>query len=421
MTSDSDILAPYAVSALNSRGRQHAVEPSHDRNPFQRDYTRILHSRAFRRLQGKTQVFPADAGDMFRTRMSHSLEVEQLSRSIARQLHLNEDLCAALAIGHDIGHPPFGHMGQDVLNDLMKDHGGFEHNHQALRLVDELEGCYPEHLGLNLLFETREGLLKHCSPSRARSLGAVAARHLDRTSPPLEAQVVDHADAIAYLHADLEDAVIRGLLSAREVREAPGFMAAWERTSTKTRYRDLVLPEDEALLDSSRPEAQRLARATLQTVIREMMSTAMNDLIVHSRAALVEAQPASLDAVRQSRPLIAFSPAMAPSIQALRKFSRDRIYGHPQVSQTRQAQAQALREIFGAFVQDPDQMSGRRWVAEGQTRTRASLYRAIADHIAGMTDHFALAEHARLRLEAPHLLTAPAPSEPVLRRVRAGP
>lgn len=420
MSPDSDTLALYAVSALNSRGRQHAVEPSHDRNPFQRDYTRILHSRAFRRLQGKTQVFSAADGDMFRTRMSHSLEVEQLSRSIARQLRLNEDLCAALAIGHDIGHPPFGHMGQDVINGMMKGHGGFEHNHQALRLVDELEGCYPEHLGLNLLFETREGLLKHCSPARARTLGDVAVRHLDGTSPPLEVQVVDHADAIAYLHADLEDAMVRGILSAQDVRDAPGFMAAWERTASKMRYRDLKLPENEDLSDQAHPETQRMGRATLQAVIREMMSTAMNDLIVCSRAALVEAQPASLDEVRQSPPLIGFSPEHLARHKALRKFSRERIYDHPEVSRVRQVQAQALRELFCAFVQDPSQMSGRRWVSDGTSK--ADVHRAVADHIAGMTDHFALAEHARLRLEAPHLLAPLAVMEtPPVRRSRAMP
>lgn len=401
-------LAPYAVTELNSRGRQFAAEISHDRTPFQRDYTRILHSRAFRRLQGKTQVFSAADGDMFRTRMSHSMEVEQLSRSIAHQLHINEDLCATLAIGHDIGHPPFGHMGQDVLNDLMKGRGGFEHNHQALRLVDELECCYPEHRGLNLLFETREGLLKHCSAERAGKLGLVAARHLDGSSPTLEAQAVDWADSIAYLHADLEDAFVKGILKMQDLREAPGFMPAWERVKAKSKYAHLDLPCDADFHAPVAAETQRQARAIVLSILRQMMSTAVDNLIQTTRANLVTANVQSVADVRKSPPLVGFSTDHMAHHRALKKFSHARIYSHESVAVVRAQQAQALRQLFVAYLQDPDQMSGRGpdWgeMTGSSSGSRApDIYRVITDHLAGMTDAFALAEHRRLQIDHPHL------------------
>lgn len=414
-------LAPYAVSDLNSRGRQYEAEPSHDRSNFQRDYARVLHSRAFRRLQGKTQVFSASEGDLFRTRMSHSMEVEQLSRRIANQLNLNEDLCATLAIGHDIGHPPFGHMGQDVLNDLMKNHGGFEHNHQALRLVDKIEVAYTGHDGLNLMFETREGLLKHCSADRARTLGDVAARHLTHTSPPLEVQVVDKADAIAYLHADLEDAFVRKLLTMSDLREAPGFMEAWGRIKTKPNQAFQDLPTDDDFKPPSTAENQRWARATVQTVLREMMSSSMADLIRTTRTNLTRENPQSLEDVRQLPELVQFSNAHAIQHRALKRFSRSRIYEHPSVAVVRANQAQALRELFAAYIADPTQMSGRgpEWgelpeVHAMNSQRNASqevLYRVVADHVAGMTDSYALAEHRRLKDQLAAQATPP-PASP---------
>jgi dGTPase len=427
-------LAPYAVSDLNSRGRQHEAEPSHDRSNFQRDYARILHSRAFRRLQGKTQVFSAGEGDLFRTRMSHSLEVEQLSRRIANQLHLNEDLCATLAIGHDIGHPPFGHMGQDVLNELMKDHGGFEHNHQALRLVDDIECAYTEHRGLNLMFETREGLLKHCSRERAKSLGEVAKRHLDGRSPPLELQVVDKADAIAYLHADLEDAFVRKILTVKDLKEAPGFMEAWAAVKFNPHLSHLTLPTDATFAPPSSAEDQRIGRATVLTVLRQMMSSSVADLVRTTRAILTETNPQSLDDIRAMDTAVCFSDTHAAKHKALKKFSRARIYEHPSVSEVRLKQAQALRELFAAYVADPSQMSGRgpEWgempevhaMRHHQGPSNPALYRVVADHVAGMTDAYALAEHRRLKAQlaqkveaAPaSLVPPPAPAEASPRR-----
>lgn len=415
MPSLSRPLAPYAVTELNTRGRQYSAEASHDRSPLQRDYTRILHSRAFRRLQGKTQVFSAAEGDLFRTRMSHSMEVEQLARTIAQQLRLNEDLCATLAIGHDIGHPPFGHTGQDQLDELMKGHGGFEHNHQALRLVDEIECAYTEHPGLNLLFETREGLL-HCTPERARALGPVAAVHLNKTSFPLEVQVVDWADAIAYLHADLEDAHVRGILRAEDLREAPGFMKAWDQVKSKPRYASLTLPSNADFEAPTSAKDQRLARATVQTVLRQMMSTAVDNLVQNSRAQILQANPQSLDDVRALPPLVGFTADHFAMHRALKKFSRERIYEHPDVASVRAEQVKVLRQLFNAYVTDPTQMSGRgpEWAdlpevnAVGQVK-RVDIYRAVADHLAGMTDAFALAEHRRLTLERPDLLAATLP------------
>jgi dGTPase len=403
-------LASYAVTELTSRGRQFPTDSSHDRTPFQRDYTRILHSRAFRRLQGKTQVFSAASGDMFRTRMSHSMEVEQISRSIAHQLNINEDLCATLAIGHDIGHPPFGHLGQDVLNELMKGRGGFEHNHQALRLVDEIECCYIEHRGLNLLFETREGLLKHCSKERAEKLGDVGLRHVNNTSPTLEAQVVDWADSIAYLHADLEDAFVKNLLTMADLKAAPGFMKSWDKIKENKKYAHLDLPDAKDFLSSSSAENQRQSRAIILTVLRQMMSTAVNNLIQTTRANLVEAKVQTVHDVRNSPPLVGFSPDHQMEHRALKRFSLERIYNHPDVIKERAGYAQNLRELFVAYVNNPKQMSGRgpEWseMADATNAPSPDIYRVVTDHLAGMTDAFALSEHLRLKMSHPEWLMA---------------
>jgi dGTPase len=272
----------YAVSEQNSRGRQYPVAPTRDRSAFQRDYTRLVHSHSFRRLQGKTQVFPAEwfqpspidllhkdycsvpgylqalrmsPSDTHRTRMSHSIEVEQISRSLARALNLNSDLAGTLAVGHDIGHPPFGHTGQDALNSLFADVGGFEHNHHALLLVDKIESPYQEHPGLNLMFETREGLLKHCSLERAKLLGPVAGRHFTGESPPLEVQAVDAADQIAYLFGDLEDAVDRFVLSPDQLSEQYWFRDAWAKAQP-----GIPIPTVEDLID---PNFSQTARSRL--------------------------------------------------------------------------------------------------------------------------------------------------------------
>lgn len=390
-------LAPYAVSEENSRGRRFSATISRDRNAFERDYSRILHSDAYRRLQGKTQVFSANTGDRFRTRASHSAEVEQVSRAVCRQLRLNETLAATLALGHDIGHAPFGHLGQDVLQELMADHGGFEHNHQALRLVDLLESPYFEHRGLNLMFETREGLLKHCTAERARQLGDVGQRHLDGSSPPLEVQAVDWSDAIAYCHADLEDAFVMKLLTVDDLLATPGYQEAWKRFSAP--YPGLAHPT-QCDFQSRDADALRKGKAIVRSVIRDMMTTAIDDLVMATRKRLELAQPQSLDEVRRHSPLVGFSDAGLAQHRALKAFSRENIYSHPFITSVRKQERVVLQDLFQAYVQAPDEMSGRG------PEPGDSVHRAVADHISGMTDRYAQEEHARLLQARPELLAS---------------
>lgn len=392
----SPMTAPYAITAHNSRGRQHAVVESRDRNEFRRDYTRVLHSQAFRRLQQKTQVFSANLGDLFRTRMTHSLEVDQISQSIARALDLNEDLCGVLAIGHDIGHAPFGHMGQDLLNDLMKDYGGFEHNLQALRLVDEIESPYPEHKGLNLMFETREGLLKHCTRERALELGEVAARHLDGSSPFLEAQVVDYADAIAYVHADLEDAFTMGVLALDKLYEAPGFLEAYERIAGRLPLGRLPTQND---ISHGGAESRRVAKAVVLSVIRDMMTHSIADLVHHSRLRLDLHNPQTPKEARVLPPLVGFGAEHQRVHRQLKAFSRENIYTHESIASVRRTEEKILRGLFAAFATNPSLLPSRPDF-EGE----ADTFRRIADHISGMTDRFAVEQFHRILKEHPGLI-----------------
>ena len=375
-------LAPYAVSELNSRGRKFKVQLAKDRNSFQRDYTRILHSRSFRKLQGKTQVFPAELGDMndtYRTRMSHSFEVEQVARSAARALLINQDLCAALAIGHDIGHPPFGHMGQDVLDDLFKNEGGFEHNHHALRLVDHLESPYPNHAGLNLMFETREGLLKHCRRDRALALGDVAERHVKGTSPPLEVQLVDVSDQIAYLYGDLEDALDKNLFTPAYLMDnMPGFKQFWAEVVLA--FPGSKLP---SASDMSDPVASTQARALVGEVWRRMLSSAIDDLIIQSRSNLELEQVSSLEDVRSCRPIIALSPEKTQLHREIRAFSRREIYNNPKVVAHREFEKEALTALHehvrahpsaGGFSSSPTPPELRDWLAGLTDRAVISWY-----------------------------------------------
>ena len=379
--------ALYAVTEKNSRGREYEERDDSSRNDFQRDYTRIIHTEAFRRMQHKTQVFGAMTGDIFRTRLTHSIEVEQLARSVARSLGLNEDLAGVLAVSHDIGHAPFGHTGQDVLEELMKDHGGFEHNWQAVRIVTKLEGPYLEHPGLNLMFETREGLLKHCSKERAGILGDLAIRHIEGKSPPLEAQLVDWCDAISYVHADLEDAFFMGVISFQKMSEAPGFTAAHDRI--KMAGVDGVKYEMVEGGDACREEIVN-NKKVVKSILREMRRVAMEDLISSSRGRIARAKVKSLDDVRNASPLIGFSEQFLAEHKKLKRFSREFIYNHTSVRTARVRQESALRDLFATYLENPEEMSGVGMdCGEG-------VYRSVADHIAGMTDRYALSEHARL-------------------------
>ena len=367
-------LARYACDPARSRGRRHAIAPAPTRDDFQRDRDRIVHSTAFRRLVYKTQVFLNHEGDLFRTRLTHSIEVAQLARSIARALQLNEDLTEAIALAHDLGHTPFGHAGQDALNDCMAAHGGFEHNLQSLRVVDQLEHRYPDHDGLNLTFETREGILKHCSPANARLLdaaepGGVARRFIDGTQPSLEAQLANLADAIAYNAHDIDDGVRSGLLTLQQVAEVPLFA----RFVADTQRDHPGLPDRRVLYES----------------IRRMLSAQVYDVIDTTGAAIAAAVPPDADAARRAGPLVAFSAAMRAESNELKRFLFANLYRHPRVTDTTSQAQQVVRELFAAYLDRPAEL--RPSFAQRPDRERA-----VADYIAGMTDRFALREHERL-------------------------
>lgn len=369
------MLQPYACAPEQSRGRRHAEAPAPTRSDFQRDRDRIVHSTAFRRLVYKTQVFLNHEGDLFRTRLTHSLEVAQLGRSIARTLGLNEDLVEAIALAHDLGHTPFGHAGQDALNECLlaaaPESGGFEHNLQSLRVVDSLEERYPDHDGLNLCFETREGILKHCSAANARRLearepGGVGHRFLARQQPSLEAQLCNLADEIAYNAHDVDDGVRSGLLSLEQVEEVPLFRRFLQ----------------EALAQHPGLKGRRL----LFESIRRMLSEQVYDVLRTTGQALAIAAPRDVDDVRRGRPLVSFSAEMAEEGVALKRFLRDNLYRHPQVADTTGRAKDVIRELFAAYQVEPP----------ASLATGGDLPRALADYIAGMTDRFALREHERL-------------------------
>ena len=370
----SRLLASYASDPARTRGRRHPESAAPTRTDFQRDRDRIVHSTAFRRLVYKTQVFLNHEGDLFRTRLTHSLEVAQLARSIARPLGLNEDLVEAIALAHDLGHTPFGHAGQDALNECMADAGGFEHNLQSLRVVDELEERYPQFDGLNLTFETREGILKHCSRANAERLeaaepGGVGRRFLDRTQPSLEAQLCNLADEIAYNAHDIDDGIRSGLITFEQLDAVQMF----------TGHRDATLADYPSLG----------GRRLLYETIRRMLSAQVYDVIDETHSALRESGVATADEARRSRPLVQFSAAMRASCVTLKKFLFANLYRHAQVVDTTKQAQQVVRDLFAAYVADPAQMQA------GFT-TRPDRERAVADYIAGMTDRFAVREHERL-------------------------
>ena len=377
-------LAPYAVTEANSRGRRHDEPAPVARGQFQRDRDRIVHSTAFRRLEYKTQVFVNHEGDLFRTRLTHSIEVAQITRGIARELALNEDLAESIAFAHDLGHTPFGHAGQDALNACMKDFGGFEHNLQSLRTVDLLEDRYAGFDGLNLMFETREGILKHCSRRNAEQLearepGGVGRRFLLGQQPSLEAQLCNLADEIAYNAHDIDDGVRSGLITLEQLRDVPLFDRY--RAQAQNDYPHLAQSEGR--------------RRLLSEAIRRMLSEQVYDVIDATRAALAEHAPADVDAVRRLPALVGFSQAMRAQSQVLKRFLFQSLYRHPQVMQTTDRARQVVRDLFAIYQADPRQMPPVQagWALDGDDARRA---RTVADFIAGMTDRFAAREHERL-------------------------
>ncbi len=365
------ILAPFAANSDNSLGRQHYELSSPLRNAFQRDRDRIIHSTAFRRLEYKTQVFVNHEGDLFRTRLTHSLEVAQLARGIARTLNLHEDLTEAIALAHDLGHTPFGHAGQDALNDCMKEYGGFEHNLQSLRVVDKLEQRYAEFDGLNLTFELREGILKHCSIKNAKQLGGVGKRFINKTSPSLEAQVTNFADEIAYNNHDVDDGLRSGLISIEQLQSVELF--ASQLDMVKSKYPML--------------EQKRLIHET----IRRMINVLVVDLCTQSSANISQLNPKDIQDIRQAPYLVGFSDNVEKQNLALKQFLRKNLYQHYKVNRMSAKAERIVRELFTVFLADIGLMP-----QEFQTHAKIDKARAVADYIAGMTDRFAIREHRRL-------------------------
>ena len=381
MTDARSELAPYAATVAHSRGRRHLEPPPALRTEFQRDRDRIIHSTAFRRLVYKTQVFVNYEGDLYRTRLTHSLEVAQIARTVARALKLNEDLVEAISLAHDLGHTPFGHAGQDALNECMREHGGFEHNLQSLRVVDHLEDRYASFRGLNLTFETREGILKHCSSKHARELGDVGRRFLDRTQAGLEAQLANIADEIAYNNHDVDDGLRSGLVTLEQLATLPFFDEALRR-----------LRKEHPTL---KPQLQG------SELVREMIGRLVADLVAASAAAIAAAAPRHIDDVRAlPRGLIESSAPLREERLQLKQFLRDALYLHPRVQQMTAQARDTVRFLFESLTADYDRMPDEH-AANAKTLAaagdEAGAARVVADYIAGMTDRFALQARDSLR------------------------
>ena len=363
--------APYAAHSSQSRGRRHAEPPAAPRSEFQRDRDRIIHSTAFRRLEYKTQVFVNHEGDLFRTRLTHSIEVAQIARTIARLLNLNEDLVEAVALAHDLGHTPFGHAGQDALNACMREHGGFEHNLQSLRVVDLLEERYAEFAGLNLTFEAREGILKHCSLANAEKLGDVGERFLARQQPSLEAQVANLADEIAYNNHDVDDGLRSGLITLEQLSGVQIFARHLAEVRAK------------------HPTLQ--GRRVVTETVRRIINTLILDLVNTTRVNIENSGVQTLDEVRAAPPLAAFSPALLDEHRELKRFLLRHLYRHYKVARMSAKAGRIISDLYIAFTGD-----ARLLPPEHQARESLEGARAVADYIAGMTDRYAMREHRRI-------------------------
>ena len=379
VTNNSGSLLPCAVQHGQGRGRPHAGDTAGP-GDFARDRERVIHCAAFRRLEYKTQVFVNHEGDLFRTRLTHTIEVAQTARTLARALSLNEDLAEAIALAHDLGHTPFGHAGQEALNGCMTGYGGFEHNRQSLRVVDELEDRFAEFRGLNLTFETREGILKHCPPAAAKALGDVGRRFLDGTQPSLEAQLANLADEIAYNAHDIDDGLRSALVDEHQLGEVALFAETWE--AVRARYPDLP------------------RRRTIHVVVRELIEAQVADLCTEGATRIAEAAPADVEAVRdRHEPLLGFSAAMQDHHREMKRFLRENLYRHYRVHRMAHKAQKVVGELFMAFMADVRLLPGEI-VTQVAVLERAfgdaGRARGVADYIAGMTDRYAFAEHARL-------------------------
>lgn len=373
-------LAIYASHERHSRGRRYP-EPSHDlRGEYQRDRDRIIHSTSFRRLEYKTQVFVNHEGDLYRTRLTHSLEVAQIARTIARVLGLHEDLTEAIALAHDLGHTPFGHAGQDALDACLKDYGGFEHNLQSLRVVDELEERYAEFRGLNLTFETREGILKHCSTTRAMALDEIGRRFLEGGQPSLEAQVANLADEIAYHCHDVDDGLRSELITLNQLREVTLFRDPYEEVIHI--YPDLT------------------ERRVIHEVIRRMINHQVLDLVTASSECLAQANPRDTDEIRQHlSPLIVFSPIIVELTHELKQFLQTNLYGHYRIRRSSLKVGRLINALFDDFFSEPRLLPPQTQTILHEREAnhgKAGRAQAVADYIAGMTDRYAIIEYQRV-------------------------
>jgi dGTPase len=367
-------LASYAVSDANSRGRAFPEASPQGRSEFQRDRDRIIHSGAFRRLEYKTQVFVNHEGDLFRTRLTHSIEVAQIARSIARRLNLNEDLAEAISLAHDLGHTPFGHAGQDALNECMKAYGGFEHNLQSVRVVDLLEERYATFDGLNLCFETREGMLKHCRREQAEQLGELGERFINNQRPSLEGQIANLADEIAYNNHDVDDGLRSGLITLEQLETVP--LVAEHLQEVRAAYPDLA------------------GRRVVHEVVRRMINTLVTDLIAQSAANIAAQNLQTLDDVRNAPALIAFSPELNAKQRVLKKFLMTHLYRHYRVMRMSAKAQRIIRDLFDVFMTDSRLLPTQFQSVETQTDIERA--RVVADYIAGMTDRYAIREHKRI-------------------------
>lgn len=374
------LLARYAALDETTRGRQHTEDSPAYRGEYQRDRDRIIHSTAFRRLEYKTQVFVNHEGDLFRTRLTHSIEVAQISRTIARSLNLNEDLTETIGLAHDLGHTPFGHAGQDVLNECMHDYGGFEHNLQSLRVVDKLEEKYAQFPGLNLTFESREGILKHCSNKNAKLLGEVGERFINKSQPSLEAQLTNLADEIAYNSHDVDDGLRSGLISLQQLRDVDFFNTLYENVEKK--YPEL-------------PD-----RRKIYEIVRRLISRQVIDLIETSKTHIEAVKPETINDVRQhNETLISYSNDMREQNLAIKRFLRENLYMHYRVRRMSAKSSRMIKELFNTFMADTLLLPPEyqyRVKQQKNVSSESGKARIIADYIAGMTDRYAMAEHGKL-------------------------
>ena len=373
-------LATFAALPNESKGRAYNEGQSNYRNEFQRDRDRIIHSSAFRRLEYKTQVFVNHEGDMFRTRLTHSIEVAQIGRTIARALDVNEDLTEAICLAHDLGHTPFGHAGQDALNNCMKDFGGFEHNLQSLRIVDLLEERYADFPGLNLTYETREGILKHCSKKNALGLGELGQRFIKKNKPSLEAQIANIADEIAYNNHDIDDGLRANLLNIDSLRESK---------FVESNYREVVKKWKDLNERKIRHE-----------IVRRMIDYIVSDLIETSRDLIGKYKPASVDSIREcGKSLIKMSQTTEKEHNKLKKILRKNLYQHEQVNLMSQQAAETVKYLFNIYMEQPIFLTDElhmKITKDSQIKDEQRKARIIADYIAGMTDRFALSEYKRI-------------------------